>query len=452
MSRRNQHDNPIDHQAILALRTDGLTWKEVAEVTGYEGKPTTLCSAHHQWVKRRHEDAAEATRQARDPEDTQLNDRDTYTRTLTGKELTGLQSLEDLSLFFDVNHDEWEISDFAAKGNTWQQKARGEKPTNLHQYEIRARFRRRQEVLEPVMEEAFQSVLPALQELDLTIEPKPRAKGLVEGRFLAEIAIHDSHFGMLSWAPETGEDYDLAIAESDYVRSGHTLVETAAQIYRPERFLYVVGHDLVHIDGMVDGKIPATARGTPQDFDSRLPKVYRTVVESVVRVAAYAATYAPVDIVIVRGNHDKNISFYIGETLRSLFMNHERIHVQNEPRDLVFYSYGGNTLGLTHGEKILRKKNNLVNIFADECPPEMWISSHKGLREIHTGHFHKRMQGGYYPRGDMDEERGVTVRALPGLTATDAWHKEQGYRHRRAATLMVFEHEGGVAGLHEVTP
>ena len=119
---------------------------------------------------------------------------------------------------------------------------------------------------------------------------------------------------------------------------------------------------------------------------------------------------------------------------------------------LVFYSYGSNTLGLTHGEKILRKKDNLVNIFADECPPEMWISSHRGLREIHTGHFHKRMQGGYYPRGDMDESRGVVVRALPGLTATDAWHSEQGYRHRRAATLLVFDHDAGLAGLHEVTP
>lgn len=446
--RRNQHGNPLDHRAILKLRVDGLTWSEVAETIGYEGKPTTLCSAHQQWVKRQRSDAAEATAQARSPES---HDADTFTQTLTGRELAGLQSLDDLALFFDVDTDVWEVSDFLAKGNTWQQRAKGEKPTNLHQYKIQARFRRKQEVIQPLVEKAFQEVLGALERIDIPTPPQNMSP-LLEGRYLAELAIHDTHFGMLSWAPETGEDYDLAIAESDYVRSGMNLVDTAAHVYGPERFLYVVGHDLMHIDGMLEGKIPVTNRGTPQDLDSRLPKIFRTVVESVVRVAGYAATHAPVDIVVVRGNHDKHVSFYIGEVLRALFTNHPKINVRNEPRDLVFYAYGRNTLGLTHGEKILRKTNNLVNIFADECPPEMWISSHQGLREIHTGHFHKRMQGGYYPRGDMNEERGVVVRALPGLTATDAWHKEQGYRHRRAATLMVFDKEGGVAGLHEVTP
>lgn len=447
----NQHNNPLDHHRILKLRLDGLTWEEVAGAIGHD-KPKTLSSAHNAWKKRNREEAQEA---ARTPTETAYDDNpmDRYTRVVTGDELPGLHSIEDLALFFDVDPEIWQVKDFRATGNTWPTKAKGEKPYINHQYKISASFERRPSSLEPVLEEAFDAVLGDLTSLDL---PAPvvdhRQRPLFAGRHLAMIGIHDAHFGMLSWAPETDEDYDLAIAESDYVSAGKNLADIAEAGYGPERFLYVAGHDLMHIDGMLEGKIPVTNRGTPQDLDSRLPKIFRTVVRSVVEVAVHAAAYAPVDIVIVRGNHDKHVSFYIGEVLAAAFENHPRITVRNEPRDLVFYSYGANTLGLTHGEKILRKQNNLAMIFADECPPEMWISSHRGLRELLTGHFHKRMEGGYFPRGTADEERGITTIALPGLTATDAWHKEEGYRHRRAATLRIYDYEGRVAGAHEHTP
>lgn len=447
----NQHDNPIDHRQVLKLRLEGHTWDEVAAAINHP-KPRTLCSAHNAWKKRNEAEAQEA---AATPEETAYQDNpyDRFTKVVTGDELPGLHSIEDLALFFDVDPEIWQVKDFRATGNTWPTKAKGEKPYINHQYKITAAFERRPSSLEPVLEEAFGEILEELTGLEL---PAPvvdhRKKPLFGGRHLAMLGIHDAHFGMLSWAPETGEDYDLDIAETDYVRAGKNLADMAEAGYGPERFLYVVGHDLMHIDGMLEGKIPVTNRGTPQDLDSRLPKIFRTVVRSVVEVAVHASAYAPVDIVIVRGNHDKHVSFYIGEVLAAAFAGHPRITVRNEPRDLVFYSYGANTLGLTHGEEILRKKNNLVNIFSDECPPEMWISSHRGLREVLTGHFHKRMEGGYFPRAVADEERGVTTIALPGLTATDAWHKEKGYRHRRAASLRIYAHEGRVAGAHEHTP
>lgn len=443
----------IDHRYVAQQRANGVPWADIAADLGHPNVKT-LSSAHAQWLSRQRKSAGEVTAEAREQSggDTNFNDFDTFTRALTGEELVGLRTLADLSVFFDIDTEVWEPFDFNVTGNTWQNKAKGEPVANLHQYKVRARFRRKQEYLEPLLEEAFAEVQEMLEGWSLEIPEVEPVRSLVEGAHLAEIAIHDAHFGMLSWHQETGEDYDLSIATRDYVNAGKTLVDVAASAYSPERFLYIVGHDISHIDGMVEGKIPVTNRGTPQDTDSRLPKIVRAVVDAVLTVAVYAASRAPVDIVIVRGNHDKSMSFYIGEILRYAFAGNPRVSVQNEPRDLVFYAYGANTIGLTHGETYLRQKDSLPLIMADECPPEMWISSAKGCREIHTGHYHKRMQGGYYPRAGVDESRGIVVRALPGLTATDAWHKEQGYRHRRAATLMVFRKEGGVAGLHEFTP
>lgn len=442
----------IDHKQVAKLRMEGLAWKEVAEAVGHPSSHQSLCSAHHQWKARNRAKANEA---AADPSvETAYadNPHDRFTRVLTEKELPGLHSIEELALFFDVDPEVWQVKAFRATGNTWPTKAKGEKPYINHQYKIQAAFERRPESLAPVLEEAFSELEEWLEGYELPVPERIQPEFFPSDRCLAEIALYDTHLGMYAWEPETGNDYDLSIASDDYVSAGKRIIDTAVSLYQPERFLYPVGHDLVHIDGFVEGKIPVTTRGTPQDFDSRLPKVYRTVVESVVEVAQHASLYGEVDLVIVRGNHDKNISFYIGETLAALFANHPRVHVRNEPRDLVFYSYGACTFGLTHGEKILRKKDSLPLIFADECPPEMWVSSHRGIREIHTGHYHKRMQGGYYPRGEMDEQRGIVTRALPGLTATDYWHTEQGYRHRRAASLLVYRYEGELAGLHEFNP
>ena len=80
----------------------------------------------------------------------------------------------------------------------------------------------------------------------------------------------------------------------------------------------------------------------------------------------------------------------------------------------------------------------------------MWASTTH--REVHTGHNHIRMTGRYQPDIDVTETRAIITRSLPGLTATDSWHYNQGYRHSRAGTALVYRASGGIAGLHEFTP
>jgi hypothetical protein len=103
----------------------------------------------------------------------------------------------------------------------------------------------------------------------------------------------------------------------------------------------------------------------------------------------------------------------------------------------------------THGEEFKRKRDNLVSVFATECPPEMWAAAK--YREIHVGHNHINMQKIY--TGDPVEVewegRATRVRSLPAITPEDSWHYEEGYKHTRAATAIVFRRSGGVAGLHE---
>lgn len=269
---------------------------------------------------------------------------------------------------------------------------------------------------------------------------------------LAEIAINDSHFGMLAYGREVGEDQDINTIAEDYGGAANHLI-SLARVYNPTRFLYLVGNDMGHANQTGEGgKGAVTKKGTPQDVDTRLSKVFRTMRKCAVEGIDLAASIAPVDVVVVPGNHDPDEAFRLGEVLDAWYRNHPHVRIFNSPTKRKFYGYERNTFMLTHGEEFRRKRDNLPTIMATECPADLWVASEGGSREIHTGHNHIRLQGGYYPTAEVEENRGIVLRSLPGLTAVDAWHHEEGYRHRRAASLLTFHPENGFAGLHEFQP
>jgi len=74
--------------------------------------------------------------------------------------------------------------------------------------------------------------------------------------------------------------------------------------------------------------------------------------------------------------------------------------------------------------------------------PDAWAKSKH--REIHVGHFHKRKQTQYLAG---DTFGGVTVRVLPSLSGTDAWHFSKGYvKGLRAAEAYLWSKRGGYTG------
>jgi hypothetical protein len=89
----------------------------------------------------------------------------------------------------------------------------------------------------------------------------------------------------------------------------------------------------------------------------------------------------------------------------------------------------------THGNE--ENMRDLPLIMADQWQHE-WARSK--FREIHIGHVHKKKE---MFASLTDEFRGVRVRAIPSLTATDAWHAKKGYSHLRAAEAFVYSKTGG---------
>ncbi|MCK9437335.1 MAG: hypothetical protein M0Q12_09025 [Synergistaceae bacterium] len=259
--------------------------------------------------------------------------------------------------------------------------------------------------------------------------PKP-----VKDKHLLEISIFDLHFGKLAWGKETGTDYDMKIAEKIY---HDAVVELCSKTkgFPIEKILFPVGQDFFHIDNARN----TTVNDTPQDVDSRYPKIFAKGVLACVNAIDYLRAIAPVDILWVPGNHDRTSSYHLVRELAAWYKGVNNVIVDVSPSPRKYVHYGRCLIGFTHGDD--EKHSMLPTLMADEAS-EAWADCIS--KEWHIGHTHTRKRMAY----GMDDSYGsVTVRTLPSLSGTDSWHFKKGYvKSTRAAEGYLWSKEKGYSG------
>ncbi|HXE63255.1 MAG TPA: hypothetical protein VN519_06915 [Bryobacteraceae bacterium] len=258
----------------------------------------------------------------------------------------------------------------------------------------------------------------------LALKPSYEGEGC-----LLEISIPDVHLRKLSWAPETGANYDCRIAVDTFKRALLDLLAKTA-VYPLARILFVVGNDLLNADDSAGH----TAHGTPQDVDTRYEKAFVEAFEMLVWGVEQLRLRASVDVVVVRGNHDYLSAWTLGEVLKAHFRHADDVAIDNEPFPRKYYAFGKTLLVFTHGKEE-KPHSKLANIAAAERP-QMWAAAH--WRECHIGHFH---------RLSAEDVAGFRVRVLPSLCPPDAWHARSGYVGAvRSAEAYVWSGETGLVG------
>jgi len=228
-----------------------------------------------------------------------------------------------------------------------------------------------------------------------------------EGNVMVEVPIVDLHLGKLAWAPETGSDYNYKIAEERFKYVIENIMDRISDI-SVEKILLPIGQDFFNFD-TIDGE---TTNGTPQDTDLRWQDLFNKGVEMLVKAIDGFTNIAPVEIILVPGNHDKMTSFYAMKYIEAWYNNHENVYVNSDPKTRKYVEYGLNLIGFTHGDK--EKKRIFGNMQVEM--PEAW--GRTKYREFHCGHVHHEY---------TKEEHGVVVRRLSTVTGTDSWHFESGY-------------------------
>lgn len=240
---------------------------------------------------------------------------------------------------------------------------------------------------------------------------------------LSIYSLVDWHVGLLAWAEETGENYDLAIARDVILNAMARLISATP----PSKQCVVLGlGDLLHFDGYE----PTTARSKNfLDADGRYPKVLKTAVQMVIATIDMALRrHETVLVRILAGNHDDQSAVAVGLALSLYYDGHARVTVDDSPSRFWWYRFGKVLLGATHGDKA--KMRDLPLVMAHDRPHD-WAAS--TYRRMFTGHLHNERK---------IEEGGVIVTCMRTPVAKDAYHSFERYRSGRSVYSETFRFDG----------
>jgi len=334
-----------------------------------------------------------------------------------------IETEEELIKHFDIDLDKWELYKFRV--GKW-----GNPGNPSSQTRAEFRLKNKNEV-DKVKE--LELMLAGYTPPKFTI-PKYSQKNL---DILLELAIPDLHLGQQSWGQEIGkgrvDNYDVHIAKKVFLDAVQYML---SKVNECGKILFPIGSDFFNVDNYLQ----TTARGTHQDEDVRWQKSFLIGVEACIDAIHYCRSVAPVDVVIIQGNHDYQRSFYLGVVLEHHFKDDKYVAINNNPKMRKYYSWGDCLLGLAHGHEV--KMKDLPLIMAEE-EPELWSKSK--YREYHIGHLHHTKD---VSNSFSESFRGTTVRIIPSLAQLDNWHFTKGYKSIRQAQGFEWSKSKGLVAFY----
>jgi metallophosphoesterase superfamily enzyme len=268
--------------------------------------------------------------------------------------------------------------------------------------------------------------------LTAALESRPRRAiepvEVATTKALAVVGLYDCHIGKRS--DKGGLEESVAVMV-DAVRK---LAARLADAQPPKRIVVAVGGDYLHIDGMA----ATTTAGTPQDVDASAPRILAAAIDALEVCVDTLAQLAPVEVVIIPGNHDRMLAHAVLQAIARSYRGHERVEVQMHHGTRAYVRYGRCLIGFEHGDG--PKAADLASIMAHERAADWGATKWRGWLVGHLHHVHER------------EVAGCHVLQAPSLAGADAWHKRKGYvTSTRALRAYLFDPLEGAVGQVQVT-
>ena len=338
-----------------------------------------------------------------------------------------VKSLEDLIEQCDIDTETWQVNTWECKTTTVNIKGDDGKVEKEQKFWVGAKLKRR--LLDKDLELQKKELLSFVKETSPVVKEFNKTFSK-DKNLLLEISLPDVHFGKLAWAEESGEDYDLKIAKARFEEAIDSLL-SRSPLQNVERILFPIGNDMIN----VDSRRNMTTAGTPQDSDSRFRKLLSSVKDILINSINKLSKIAPVDVIVVSGNHDYDTMFTLGMVLEGYFHNNKNVSIDNTAKQRKYYRYHNSGIMFTHGNE--EKHSDLGLIFATE-QPVLWASCL--YREAQLGHFHKNKKTNYV---SVDEYQGFQINILPSLSGSDFWHASKGYMGLKQAKAFLYGKEEG---------
>ena len=236
--------------------------------------------------------------------------------------------------------------------------------------------------------------------------------------------IADLHIGLKSWMAETGNDYDLEIAEKVLKQVFTKLIERAPN---SKQCLVAGLGDFLHSDTLDN---ETSRSGNTLDVDSRYAKMYGVAMKLFRFVIETAATkHKHVYVINCTGNHDDLGALTLSIALSNIYEHSKRIHVLHSPSPRQYFLFGQNLIGCTHGYECAAKDLPLVMAAEKSCA---WGACK--YRYWLTGHIHQ---------DKVIESGSCKVESFRTITGKDAWTNSKGYFSGRDLKAIVYHKDFG---------
>jgi predicted phosphodiesterase len=240
----------------------------------------------------------------------------------------------------------------------------------------------------------------------------------------------DFHWGKHGWADEVGETYNFEEARTRLMQKTQSLINRLPS--QPEKIFIGAGSDWFH----VDNDAGTTTRGTPQDMCASPAEILITGCKLAREHIDLLRQVAPVEIVMMAGNHDRHSTLALMMYLSAAYEDAPDVKITISATNRRYITYGETLLGFTHGDGI-SKSNSLASLMSVEARQEWGLTKHKIW--FH-GHLHHQR---------LTENGGCLIVQMPSLAGHDRWHNRAGYTTSTAglAAYFIDSNEGYIGSL-----
>jgi len=243
------------------------------------------------------------------------------------------------------------------------------------------------------------------------VTPEPTGTGL----FIHSTA--DAHLNMMAGEEETGEAMSFQKGVDRFKYASLDLFRKGLKIGF-DRILLILGNDFWHSDQINTVHAPTTHRSTPVVTDILPFDAFKKGFQALLWLIDTASQYAPVDVVIVPGNHSEGKMTYAGFMIDMLYKDSTIVSVDSSANPFKLYEYGNSAFVVAHGHD---NPNRMINTLPYRFK-EAFGRTH--FHEVLMAHKHKQVQ---YKNRYVDDDSGLVIRVLQAITGTDEWHNRQSF-------------------------
>lgn len=289
-----------------------------------------------------------------------------------------------------------------------------------------ARMEKDQELYEEARKQALLDFVRDLPKVKPT-----KVRHSVSSDLMACYPLGDPHIGMMSWGEETGQDWDLKIAEKAFSSVFKRLIDTAPPC--ETAVIFNLG-DYFHADN-ISGTTERS--GHSLDMDGRFAKMKRVGYRIMRMMISYALErHENVRVINSIGNHDDTGAIDMSVAFAEIYADEPRVSIDIAPTPYHYVKFGKNLIGTHHGHTT--KMANLPMLMATDRAADWGDTEY---RYWYTGHIH---------HDSMKEYSGCKVESFRTLAAKDAYATWGGYRAGQDSKAIIIHRDYGEVERHTV--